>query len=925
MKVMLCGMKIKKYHKGVFSVENTLNSQEQIQKTKEELVLDELCSYCSASEAPLVVKLFKIRRIFNNLDEIKYPRYFLHMLNEKSAAEERMPNWCEFICRKIGAFYSDLGFVLQCFLLTPLSLLLGSLAFLLLIFYLLARIKAKIIYAFINFEVKLKSSRDETLYETALHEQFFQTIDNSISDVEIRSKIKSLYNEIMSERKQNGRPDDKLFGELLSNEVYQKNLLCIMELICTTLDRGDCDLFRDILSKKTTDSLLEFCRKFDSGANTKNLKIDIDIDIDKMMLMHENANEVILSSISNTCKSGDVFSANTSNVDSDFYISDFDAKFECINECTELIKYFQRKKLQAGKIGEKIKRICRGIEPNKDFWSKVRDRFGLNVFNMCIRGKGSDDTSRIDIDPTNNLLARLNNGLHGNDKLKIYTTASGTYFLFDQVSKSKNGDYEVMHYRNSVLNDNGKRITERVLNLFLPPDYKLENQDEKFVVRKTEQSKYEKIANKIDEINKLFDIYQDKEIKCKKLANRYKKDKDAVNEQTMRQKAKEYEQAKNKIFSELEERLNEWQLEFCPNGYPDLPDSELDFRKKLKSDTDSYEKVRECFRKTFKLSVNDINKNIFDDMLATILYRYIATIHQASDIYPDAAERNTFMNALRKQFGGECSNGKLDSYALGTITERSVKYFKYLDEMETVRQGMCDASKYKLPEKFFEYNENDEDCMCTALNYIQVLIQSAIAVMKIDAADTEIRIRFNRNANKLKRIFENGTEEANYYQELKTKIEESILNNPDDKRQEIFVKLLLDGVMDYSENQIQEICDMALKFTDFDLDNPTREHVTQINCVRAEKDEQGNLVGCKFDTKGMLSVEVSDDFQPPDLQEEPREDQDNNHMVNLDAIENLFRDLFESLRETRAVLNEPIPEPIPRIAGNMHNHMYHDV
>lgn len=911
--MMLYSMKIKKYYKGVIGMENTLNSQGQIQKTKEELVLDELYSYCSASKAPLVVQLFKIRGIFNKLDEIKYPRYFLHMLNEKSAVEKETPErlylnsypyngewnhtgligyehlvssyglmyrltrksfslWCQSTADKIVLYLSNLGLELGLLLFIPLNFFLCLLCLLSLIAYLFVWLKAKIICTVIKSKVKSKSFRDKNSYELELREKFSQLVDNSINDETKRKRIKVLYNGIILERDRKGRPDDKLFGELLSNEVYQKNLLCIMDLICTTSNPEDHETLRDILSAKTTDGLLEICRKFDSGTNTKNLKIDID----KMMLMHETANEAILSSISNTCKVGDVFSKNTANVGSDLYISTFGARYELINKCTELIKYFQQKKLEADRTGRKIERICRGISPNEHFWSKVRDRFGLNVFNMCIRGKGSYDTNRIDTDPANNLLARLNDGLNNDDKLKIYTPHEGTYFLFDQVTKSKDNDNEVSNYRNSVLTDRGKRITKRVLNLFLPPDYEVEHQKNKIFVRPVNA-----IASEIDRV--IFLAKNDKS-------------------------SPEY-----KLSEALSNELDAWVSGFFPNG---LPDKEEEFRKKFEANKLSsqnkelLEKALESFNTTFALSVK-VDKDRFVDMLSAILYKYTEQIHLVSGDKPHPKEeRDSFLKNLRSADGFMFS-------PIDIINTYAAKYFRSLDEVDKIKNGISDEQTYKLPGKFFEYNENDADCMYTALNYIQVLIQAAIAIVKIDKADAEIRIRFNRNANKLGRMFENETQEADGdYQDLKMKIEKIVLNNPDAKKQEIFVKLLLDGVMDYSENQIQEICDMAQKFTDFDLDNPTREHVTQINCVRANKDAQGNLVGCKFDTKGVLSVEVPDDFQPPQDLQEDLHAQDDVRIVDTGVVLNLFRDMLMNLRG--AGLN------IPRMAQIINNHLRND-
>lgn len=86
--------------------------------------------------------------------------------------------------------------------------------------------------------------------------------------------------------------------------------------------------------------------------------------------------------------------------------------------------------------------------------------------------------------------------------------------------------------------------------------------------------------------------------------------------------------------------------------------------------------------------------------------------------------------------------------------------------------------------------------------------------------------------------------------------------------------------------------------------------------MRAEKDAQGNLVGCKFDTKGVLSVEVPDDFQPPQDLQEDLHAQDDVRIVDTGVVLDLFRDMLMNLR--RSGLN------IPRMEQIINNHLHHD-
>ena len=728
--------------------------------------------------------------------------------------------------------------------------------------------------------------------ERSFRENLFAEIGKDIGDDVDQKFIYGLYFQLISQSvKQFGLDEtnkNNFFKKLSGNKLYSENLLSIFKILCQAHKKEDqrwlSDLVIGMFCGKTDQDLLRllewfvpFKRRLYTLLGTNNEQIQYcKIELEFMSITHRDKNEMILCSSANTCKTGSLFqmaldslfcacNVSEAKLNSDELVELIDKAATDVSGLGKILHIIELNNTGNVKLSmpqNDIRSVISSFQskPMSKFWNVCKYDFGLNVFNMCIRGKGSADTDKIDATESNNILCRLNRGLNDNDKLKIHrlkNSCNGTNFLFDQVSE-ENGTAESYHYEDSVLNDNGKQITERVLGLLLPSGYKLINENEGMSVERSEgnKTKYKKIADKINEIKKLRDKYCNQSIEYSKLEKKYKNENNAEKEKEMRLEKEKYKRLSETPEVELQSAFDSWLLEFCPPDCPKLPDSESEFRKKLEIDTNSYRQLRECFKKTFSLSGN-ISKEMFDDMLAVILYQYTEGIQQTSEIYPDAERRNKWMENVRKLFVGQYNeNGQLDSCAAGSMMSYAAKYFKFMDEF--LNKEDTPSKVYNLPVNFFKYDENDPDIMYSPLNYIQVLIQTAAVLMKIDSADKETRKIFNRNANKLVWMFEDKSNKAkNYYQNLQTKINEYVSNHSNIKRQEVLVGLLCGGIKNFTKTKCEAICNMAHQITEFDLDDPMRKHATQLNFVRAKKKENGELVGCKLYENGILSVDVN--------------------------------------------------------------------
>ena len=672
----------------------------------------------------------------------------------------------------------------------------------------------------------------------------------------------------------------QVFEHLLRNDSNKSNLKEGVDFLCSAFNDLKvregflemCSLLKElqylvtmqictILEKTNIKDFVKFISEFRRLPNkylvelsdkTGNKKSTPMIGIAGVMNTFESKNSLIVRFRDNTCKIGKTYEEQWQNL---IQTNTLGGSLRHAERDLHQAQWSQATNnlfgIKADEIQKKIKEDYEGHQTIKVHKLARTLTQKVNVLNACFRGKGSGDHADTDSDEYN-IFSMLNKGLQGDKELKLCQVYE-LKFLFDRVSYRRNdnendepmGRYK--EYDDSKLNTLGKRITERVLKLFLPKDeYEIKNEygEIKAVAKNNKYSVAEYYLEYFDKLKKENPHY--------------------------------------KIRTDFGSVMSE----FCKNNFPapeGLPDTEQEFRDKI--DKINCEDIIK--------SINNMNilidKNDFVDMLVGILYVHDEKIHgythsergkTTQDVKTGILKGFRRAFALPDEFDDE---GEVDPASV--IFNYAPNYFKAKTNITI--QG--------LPFAFAGYSSNDPEKKYSPLNYIQALFASALIVKKYYEDDFETRGIVASNINRLRNIFV-ADSDADYnlvYNEIQTQIKK----NPSMKPQELFAMMICNGTVYTTKNaasknetdDITNICDVAHDLTEYDLDDKTRKQATQLNFVELPKNAEGKERGWyinKGDGTLMLPLDIDRLYNPDKFKNNIFDDEEDSNDINQNLQNN---------------------------------------
>ncbi len=344
---------------------------------------------------------------------------------------------------------------------------------------------------------------------------------------------KSLFDEYEKIFSNEGELDSKILEMLndkINGEKYFNNLVCILELLnflskqSDQTDYSNCIEYIKGFTRWRADRLTAVIKNFVPTENDHMVVLeDKDgnrfetpgIQICTSFNVFEDETSILSCSPDNTCRSDEIYQEQYKDCATITDLSVPEKFFKSLQDMVHRMEW----ECALQKIGitkYDIKNLL--SDQRNDLYNNARiltehDKNEIQFFNMAVRGKGSGDRCDID-DKKHDLFSLFNKKLpffsKGLSRYHIGGIAPDTInYLLDKVSCNQTRPYaEGFISSGSVLNEHGKKITERVLKLFLDENtYNVINEngnikvEESICVDKYFDSANEKILARIKRMN----------------------------------------------------------------------------------------------------------------------------------------------------------------------------------------------------------------------------------------------------------------------------------------------------------------------------------------------------------------------------------------------------------------------------------------
>ncbi len=211
----------------------------------------------------------------------------------------------------------------------------------------------------------------------------------------------------------------------------------------------------------------------------------------------------------------------------------------------------------------------------------------------------------------------------------------------------------------------------------------------------------------------------------------------------------------------------------------------------------------------------EIDNNFLKDVLSGFLYSYIDSIYESTG----QSKQKEFLNGVRNHFFSE--------YLGSTFIKNLEKYLG----------NICNKPGKMLPEYFYNYDSDeskDHDKPFSPLNYIQTFLYAPLfpdKIFNMSANDCE---KLVRNIENIISAIESNSDDK--FNRLYKKMRDTRKSNSKLTYPEICLNILLDGVnIDLTQEEKLNICRAACYFTNNNLDQNNKDHVTQSNLVKIKK------------------------------------------------------------------------------------------
>lgn len=734
----------------------------------------------------------------------------------------------------------------------------------------------------------------------------------------------------------------KMINDETNGEKYFNNLVCILELLDflhTEQNLADYDNCRNKIRAAHDDKLVEAIKNFVPTENDRMVVLEDKngnrfetpgIQICASFTFFEDEASILSCSPDNTCMSDEAYKRQYYNKFLKNLYADLGTLFKSLQDVVHQKKWECALK-NIGITKDDIENLLSG--ERRDLYNNARiltehDKNEIQFFNIAVRGKGNGD--RCDIDNKKyDLFSLFNKKLpffsKGFSRYHIGGTARDAInYLFDKVSYDLDFPYEEGYNNsNSVLNDHGKRITERVLKLFLDEnkynvinegsnirveenirvDRKFDSTNEKNLTHikkmnletgKELEDYVDKFIDKLKNIMKNGNIFQfnetyigdknkksriDREIdamiekicsqaeKEKNLhdpdsfvflvktavKNRFKlyfnniKDDKRNNTSAINKIEREYYLHKNDFFSSIKIELMSGLIDhslYLKSKSFDYEKANLKESTTLNNFEDKFDEFKQEMQNVFenklpetrkefeekfeKVNCDDliefmksemgieIDKDFLKNVLSVFLYTYIESIYGSAG----QADPQKFLSGVRSCF----FSGYLGS--------------EFIKQLEKYLRNICNEAEKMLPDYFYDY-DSDRSKNCdkpfSPLNYIQTFLYAPLFPDKIFNMSAGNCDKLARNIEKMRNIIESGSD-AKFNQLYEKKMRRMRKNKPKLTYPEIYLDILLDGVnINLTQKEKLDICRAARDFTNNNLDQNLKAHVTQSNLVKIKK------------------------------------------------------------------------------------------
>ena len=244
---------------------------------------------------------------------------------------------------------------------------------------------------------------------------------------------------------------------------------------------------------------------------------------------------------------------------------------------------------------------------------------------------------------------------------------------------------------------------------------------------------------------------------------------------------------------------------------------------------DKLPETKEEFEKTFenvncddliefmksKMGIDGIDKDFLKNVLSGFLYTYIESIYGSVG----QTDPQKFLSATRSDFFSDY---------LGSV---------FIKQLEQYLRNICNEDEKMLPDYFYNY-DSDRSKNCdepfSPLNYIQTFLYAPLFPDKIFNMSAYSCKKLARNIEKIRNIIESGSDAK--FNQLYEKMRRMRNKNPKLTYPEILLDILLQGVnVNLTQKEKLDICRAARDFTNNNLDQNIKAHVTQSNLVKIKK------------------------------------------------------------------------------------------
>lgn len=265
--------------------------------------------------------------------------------------------------------------------------------------------------------------------------------------------------------------------------------------------------------------------------------------------------------------------------------------------------------------------------------------------------------------------------------------------------------------------------------------------------------------------------------------------------------------AKSATLNNFEDEFDKFKSEFENK----LPETKEEFEKKFENV--NCDKLINFIKS--EMGIDGIDRDFLKNVLSGFLYTYVESIYGSAG----QANQQKFLSDMRSIF----------------FTDYSGR--KFIDHLEKYLRNICNEAEKMLPDDFYDY-DSDRSKNCdkpfSPLNYIQTFLYAPLFPDKIVNMSADNCEKLVRNMENARNIIESGSDAK--FNQLYEKMRQIRTQNPKLTYPEIFLDILLDGVnINLTQKEKSDICRAARDFTNNNLDQNMKAHVTQSNLVKIKK------------------------------------------------------------------------------------------